>query len=168
MKNFGVIHYNLDCKIRYYHNYYSLEGYRYFYSPTIPSAIQIEDHMYIEPEICEIFTSLMLYAWVSAQNCSNILNAAVKRARGITPSAEISISSEQVSRAFILNGLLRDSSETGKILVLPDTGEHDDRLKCAMELRNKRIISEGQKEKMHACQKCEKLIPGNGYKNLRE
>ncbi len=48
--------------------------------------------MYVEPEICELFTSLMLYAWVSAQNCANILNAAVKRARGITPSAEISIS----------------------------------------------------------------------------
>ncbi|KIJ92693.1 hypothetical protein K443DRAFT_13404 [Laccaria amethystina LaAM-08-1] len=61
----------------------------------------------------------------------------------------LSISSEQVSRAFYLNALLRDCAERGEVLVLPDVGDNDDRLKLAMEAQNKLIISEGQVEQMN-------------------
>ncbi|KAF8196056.1 hypothetical protein BJ912DRAFT_125465 [Pholiota molesta] len=153
-----------DCKIRYYHNYYSQNGIRHFYDSYLPRAIQIEDHAYIETELCELFTSLMLFGWVSSQNCANILNASIDRHDSTN---SLSINSEQVYRAFVMNGLLRDCSETGNPLVLPDIGDNDTRLKCPMDLRNKKMILVGQQEKMHACEKCEKFIEGSGYKGLR-
>lgn len=159
--------FNLACKVRFYHNYYVADTNRYFYNSDVPSYIQLEDHTYIQSELCELFTSLMLFAWVSSQNCANILNASVKRLSALSDvTGALSISSEQVFRAFVLNGLLRDCAERGSPLILPDLGDHDDRLKCAIELRNQRMISEGQPQKMHACMKCEKFIEGPGYKGL--
>ncbi|KAF8158822.1 hypothetical protein BJ912DRAFT_866425 [Pholiota molesta] len=155
------------CKIRYYHNYYTQDGTRHYYSSEVPASIQIEDHAFIESELCELFTSFMLFAWVSSQNCANILNASITRRSIELGSDDLSISSEQVFRAFTFNALMHDCSESGNALSLPDIGDHDARLKCAMELRNKKMISAGQKEKMHACTKCEKFINGTGYKNLR-
>jgi hypothetical protein len=81
----------------------------------------------------------------------------------IMPDTTTSLSSEQVWHVFFLHSLLRDSLEFGKPLVLPDTGDHDERLKCALELRNQRILRYGQREKMHACSVCKKFIPGSGY-----
>lgn len=144
-----------------------MDGTRQFYSTPIPQHIQIEDHAYIEADLCELFSDFMLFAWVSAQNCSNIMNAAIKRNCRDEQCKTLFISSEQVSRAFYLNALLRDSAERGEALVLPDIGDNDDRLKLAMEVRNKRIISQGQLEQMHACSKCERFLPGNGYNGLR-
>ncbi|KAF9538564.1 hypothetical protein CPC08DRAFT_824622 [Agrocybe pediades] len=160
-----------DCKIRYYHNYYTDDNIRIFYSPEIPRVVQIEDHAFVETELCELFTSLMLFAWVSSQNCANILNASVKRTSTVSSntSDDLSISSEQVFRAFVLNGLLRECYEQGTTLLLPDLGDHDDRLKAAMELRTRNIIAHGQKERMHACNKCEKPLPleGSGHCGLQ-
>jgi len=81
----------------------------------------------------------------------------------IMPDTTTSLSSEQVWHAFFLHSLLRDSLERGKPLVLPDKGDHDNRLKCALELRNQCILRYGQREKMHACSVCEKFIPGLGH-----
>lgn len=159
------------CEIRHYPNYYVHEGFRQFYTSDIPKAIQIEDHAYVEPEVCELYTSLMLLAWVSQQNCSNIHNASIKRykkKRDDESSKPISISSEQVFRAFVLNALLIDSAEEGKCLILPDLGDQDDRLKCAMEIRNRKLVTHGQKQRMHACGKCEKFMPGSGENGLRK
>lgn len=158
------------CKTRHYPNYYVYEGVRQYYTPGLPKAIQIEDHAYIEPEACEVYTSMMLLAWVSQQNCSNIHNASIKRYKKKRPddlSAPISISSEQVFRSFVLNALLLESGHNGVSLVLHDMGDHDDRLKCAMEMRNTRMIRIGQRERMHACGKCEKFMPGSGANGLR-
>ena len=160
------------CKVRYYPNYYIINDSRQFYDSNVPTYIQIEDHAYVEADLCELFTLYMLFGWISSQNCSNILNASIKRQ--FTPEdmggkhpEEYFISSEQVFRAFALNGLLRDSAERGDSFILPNLGDNDDRLKCAMEVRSRRIISEGQVERMHACSTCEKFLPGDGYKNLR-
>lgn len=68
----------------------------------------------------------------------------------------------------MLNALLRDSAENDAPLILPDIGDNDERMKQAMELRNKRIIDEGQPQQMHACKICEKFLPGDGFNNLRE
>lgn len=156
----------LACKIRYYHNYYTQDSTRHYYSSEVPVSIQIKDHAFIEAELCELFTSFMLFAWVSSQNCANILNASITRCSIELGLDDLSISSEQVFCAFTFNVLMCDCSESGNALSLPDLGDHDARLKCAMELRNKKMISVGQKEKMHACTKCEKFIDGKGYKNL--
>lgn len=157
----------IDCKIRYYHNYYSVDHTRHFYSSSIPQFIQIEDHAYVETGLCELFSTFMLFAWVSSQNCGNILNAAIKRRNQTKELGALSISSEQVFHAFYLNTLLCDCAERGEVLVLPDVGDNDDQLKLAMEARNKCIISEGQVERMHACSKCERFLPRSGYNNLR-
>jgi len=157
--------------MRYYHNFYTLNGARHFYNSNIPRFIQIEDHAFIEAELCELFTSYMVLAWVSQQNCSNIHNASIKRSslrssHGDSSTEELSLSSEQVFCAFTLNGLLRESAEEGIALVLPDLGDHDDRLKVAMEIRNKKMIHKGQRERMHACSRCEKPLEGDGYNGL--
>ncbi|KAF9550742.1 hypothetical protein CPC08DRAFT_793135 [Agrocybe pediades] len=146
------------CKIRYYHNYYVKDSMRHFYSADMPEFVQIEEHAFAETELSESFTTLMLFAWVSSQNCANVLNASVACHRSLMRREDISISSEQVFRTFVMNALLRDSAERGTALLLPDLGDHDDRLKAAMEMRNLRVIQEGQKERMHACHKCEKPI----------
>ena len=113
----------------------------------------------------------MLLAWVSQQNCSNIHNASIKRSslrssRGVAD--DLSLSSEQVFRAFALNSLLREAAEEGNALVLPDIGDNHDRLKVAMEIRNKKMIHKGQKERMHACSRCEKPLEGEGYNGQTE
>lgn len=71
-------------------------------------------------------------------------------------------------RAFTLNALLREWLERKMTLIVPDGGDQDSRLKEAIEMRNYVIIQEGQKEKMHACQVCERFIPGNGFNGLSE
>lgn len=160
-----------DCKIRHYHNYYTHEHLRHYYNRSdAPPAIQIEDHTYIDVHLCEYFTHASLFAWVSAHNSANIYNHCFSQVdrRKHHPSDKLTISSEQVSRAFTLNALLRDCAEHATLLILPDIGDNDERLKQATERRNKRIIAEGQSEKMHACRICEKFIPSaSGYKGLR-
>ncbi len=146
------VHLHADCKIRYYHNYYVHDDFRHFYSSDIPAVVQIENHAFVESELCELYTSFMLFAWVSQHNCANIHNASIKRsAQRQDLSTELSISSEQVSRAFVMNALLRDCAENGTALILPNDGDHDERLKNAMERRNQQMILRGQIERMHAC-----------------
>jgi hypothetical protein len=109
---------------------------------------------------------------VSAQNCGNIYNNSLgKLSAAAQPTiwpqgTNPCLTSEQVWHAFFRNALLRDSAERGVTLVLPDAGDHDSRLRRAMELRNSRIIRHGQPYKMHACSICEKFIPGLGYCGL--
>ncbi|KAG6818923.1 hypothetical protein H0H93_000251 [Arthromyces matolae] len=153
-----------DCKICYHHNYYVVDGVRIYYKPGVPTAIQFEDHAYIGQDVCELFTALMLYAWVSASNCAHIYNhsfASIGRSFGLK------LRNEQVWTAFYMNALLRDGMEHGIFLTLSDTGSNDDRLKEAMEMRNLQMIREGQPQRMHSCDVCEKFIPGTGYKGLR-
>ncbi|KAI0311184.1 hypothetical protein OF83DRAFT_1069232 [Amylostereum chailletii] len=129
------------CKIRYYHNYYTEDKAQCYYG-GLPDVIQIEDHAFLETTLCELFTTLTLLAWVSSQNCAHIFNDALV--------------GEEVLRGFFLNALLRDRAERGEYLSVPNGGGHDARLQYAMELRNNRIIKEGQPAHMHACKVCER------------
>ncbi|KAF5375906.1 hypothetical protein D9615_008161 [Tricholomella constricta] len=156
-----------SCKVRYYHNYYSDGRLRHYYhSSSVPPIILIEEHVYIDSQLCEFFTNLSLFAWVSAQNSANIYNHTLSKFSDPSTLSEASerpsnpITSEQVSRGFVLNALLRDCAESASSLILPDIGDNDERLKQVMELRNSRIIAHGQAERMHACDVCEKFIRG--------
>ncbi|KDQ58768.1 hypothetical protein JAAARDRAFT_69191 [Jaapia argillacea MUCL 33604] len=146
------------CKMRYYPNYYIMTNLRFYYG-GIPDTIQFEEHGYMEKDLCEVFTNFMLVAWVSAQNGANIYNFALAANSLCRPTIwpsglTFNLSGEQVWRAFFLNALLRDWTERGLVLVLPDSGDHDSRLKHAMDIRNHLMIEHGQPEKMHACQVC--------------
>ncbi|KAF7979107.1 hypothetical protein HWV62_43638 [Athelia sp. TMB] len=160
------------CSIRYYHNYYVQKGLRiYYHAPSgfkVPNVIQIEEHIFIEAKLCEQFTLSMLFAWVSAQNCSNIYNHSFSAAMGPHSGPQkLSISTVEVWHSFNFNALLRDCADRNVRLVLSDVGSQDQHLQHVMEERNHRISTDGQRERMHACDRCEKLITGSGYKNLR-
>ncbi|KAG6914258.1 hypothetical protein DXG01_001437 [Tephrocybe rancida] len=138
-------------------------------SPSVLPNISIEDHTYISVELCEFFTHQTLFTWVSAENCANIYNQTLSNTHGTSHSSSITpLTSEQVSRGFVLNALLHDCIANGSLLVLPDIGNNDERLRQAQELQNHLMIMEGQPEKMHACNKCEKIIPreGGGERSL--
>lgn len=59
----------------------------------------------------------------------------------------------------MLVSLLKDWRERGCILSVRDDGELNAQLKELMCERNDRMIAEGQSERLHACETCEKLVP---------
>jgi hypothetical protein len=129
----------------------------------------VEEHAFADSELCESFSNWMLFGWVSSQNCAQIYNAT--SAQSTTYSCQdLSLSSGQVWRAFALNALILDAEACGTTLILPASGEHDKRLQHAMEIRNRRMMIDGQPERMHACKICERFISGpqDGFKGLRE
>lgn len=143
-----------------------------YYDAKVPSTIHFEEHAFIDTELCETFTSLMVFAWVSGQNCAHFYNTTLRQSLypqpPLWPTENLSLSCEQVWSAFYLNAILRDWAEHDTVLTLPDVGDNRERLKYGMEIRNLRMIQHGQPEKMHACDVCEKFVEGNGYKGLRK
>ena len=123
----------------------------------------------LESYTVSITVTDIIVSRVSSQNCANIFNIALQGPRHQQPTTfpyTFSLSPEQVFRAFTINALLREWSERKMRLIIPDNGDNDTRLKEAMEVRNYMLIHEGQREKMHACQVCERILPGNGYNGL--
>lgn len=45
------------------------DGIQTYYN-TVSDVIQVADHQFIECHVIHLWTSLMLFAWVSAMNCS--------------------------------------------------------------------------------------------------
>lgn len=131
----------------------------------MPQNIQIEEHSIVDAKLCEFFTHLSLFAWVSAQNSANIFNHMLLDS---SSKSDKNISSEQVSCVFVLNTLLQDSAENDAPLILPDIGDKDKQMKQAMDLHNKWIIDEGQPQQMHTCKICKKFLPGDRFNNLHE
>ena len=110
-----TLHVPTACKIRYHHNYY--------HSSTVPQNIQIEEHSFVDAKLCEFFTHLSLFAWVSVQNSANIFNHILLDSSG---QSYKNISSEQVSHAFVLNTLLWNSAENDALLILLGIGDNDE------------------------------------------
>ena len=142
-----------------------------YYSPDIPAVIQSEKHTYLDVSLCELFTSQMVFAWVSGGNTANIYNTCMANLEHQeilhpTPWTESTrrLTTEQIWDAFFLNALLRDANERGENLTLVDGGTHDERLKKAMVARNARMLLYGQPMRMHACKKCEIKDPTTGSK----
>ncbi|KAK7028895.1 hypothetical protein VNI00_014819 [Paramarasmius palmivorus] len=162
-----------NCHARYHPQYYVAER-RYYYgfqATCLPDFVHFEQHAFMSSELCELFTALMVFAWVSSQNCATIYNNAMSKPVTEHRVSSLSLSSEQVWRAFVLNALLRDCKETDRTLEMPDGPglTHDDRLKYAQTVRNDRIALHGQAQRLHACETCEKFVdcddPG-GHKGL--
>lgn len=159
------------CNIRFHPNYYVHEQQRVYYPAThVPEFVQIEDHAFISSELSELFTSCVLFAWVSAHNFATIFNSTLShRGRSTESIPALTINAEQVWRAFFYHALLREHHERNINLVLLDIGDNDTRLKLALEARNAWYIRHGQPERMHACKVCEPCFPpGPGYNSLRE
>jgi hypothetical protein len=100
----------------------------------------------------------MLFAWVSHQNCSNILNSIIEHGGH---GYEEMLSSEDVFCAFAT--LLYYVRQQRKGFAW--FSQMMKKMK-KMELRNWKMIMHGQRERMHACNKCEWLLSGTCYNNL--
>jgi len=64
------------------------------------------------------------------------------------------LKTEHIWDAFVLLSLLRDREAHGRRLELPHKGTQSSRLTEAMQDRNERIVTEGQDEIAHSCDKC--------------
>jgi hypothetical protein len=52
----------VECNTTYYHNYSVYQGTRTYYQ-TIPNAIQVGEHHYVQREVLDMFINLMLISW---------------------------------------------------------------------------------------------------------
>lgn len=163
-----------SCEVRYYLNYsVKLKSHiREYYDETVPDILHLEEHSFVETALSELFTACTLFAWVSSQNCALIYNHALSsHGQKELVESKFMLTSTQVWRSFVLVSLLKDWKEHGRILTMRDDGDFNLRLKELMRKRNDRMISEGQSERLHACDTCEKFIPTdlpNLYKGLRK
>ncbi|KAJ3839074.1 hypothetical protein F5878DRAFT_536306 [Lentinula raphanica] len=162
-----------SCETRYYLNYcVKIKTHiREYYDEPVPDVIHLEDHSFIQVALSELFTSCTLFAWVSSQNCALIYNHALSAyGQQEVHESKYTLTSTQVWRSFVLVSLLKDWKDRGQTLVMREDVELNSRLKELMCQRNERIITEGQSERLHACNTCEKLIPTDiegSYKGLR-
>jgi hypothetical protein len=72
------------------------------------------------------------------------------------------LTTEHVWDAFVILSLLRDHDRRDLCMQVLHTGLQKDRFTSLMEERNIQIISEGQDEVSHYCQKCLRLYNGPG------
>ncbi|KAJ3884500.1 hypothetical protein GG344DRAFT_60442, partial [Lentinula edodes] len=151
-----------SCETRYYPNY-SVKikaKVRRYYDEAVPSILHLEEHSFIQSGLSELFTACTLFAWVSSQNCALIYNHALSPyGQKHVSESKFMLTPTQVWRAFVLVSLLKDWRERGCILSVRDDGELNAQLKELMCERNDRMIAEGQSERLHACETCEKLVP---------
>lgn len=149
------------CKIRYHYNYFVRGKSRIYYSSRVPEVQQVELKSFWDTDLIQMFTTCMAFAWVSGANCGHIFNNSLGKVNSsdapITTGSR-ALRAEQVWDAVYLNALLRDHAKRGTFLELSNDGEHPDRLKTAMQARNRRIIDDGLPHKMHACRTCEKMF----------
>lgn len=58
------IHCAADCQICHYHDYYVVNDQQIYYNGiSIRETLQYEHHKFIDAELCELFTSLMVFTW---------------------------------------------------------------------------------------------------------
>ncbi|KAJ3723383.1 hypothetical protein C8R42DRAFT_695872 [Lentinula raphanica] len=161
------------CNIRFYLNYsVQLKSeMRVYYDEAVPQVVHLEESTFIETALSELFTACTLFAWVSAQNSALIYNHALSLyGNKEVHESHFMLTPTRVRRAFVLISLLKDWRQQGRTLVMRNDGELDSRLKDLICERNDRMITEGQPERLHACDTCEKLIPTdlpNSYQGLR-
>lgn len=81
------------------------------------------------------------------------------------------LKTEHIWDAFVLLSLLRDSDAHTRRLELPHKGLQRSRFTKAMEERNERIVTEGQDEIGHSCDKCTRyyeVVDADGIKTWRK
>ncbi|KAF9552614.1 hypothetical protein CPC08DRAFT_595228, partial [Agrocybe pediades] len=151
-----------ECRVRYYNNYSAdlATGTRTYYQ-GVPEIIQVAEHSYMERSLLEFFSLCMLFGWLSSLNCAKIYNTAIatrhaevlNNPRAFPP--ELRASDTQVLNGFFLYSPLLDYSEHNRILILNhDAPSQADRLRPALQERNRCMEGTGQEEYTHACDAC--------------
>src|SRR5258705_10835534 len=95
----------------------------------------------------------------SATNCAKVYDMALSgretcRLGDVGWQFGFKLKTEHIWDAFVLLSLLRDREIHSRQLKLPHKGLQKDRLTEAMQERNLRIVTEGQDEIAHSCDKC--------------
>ncbi|KAF8315244.1 hypothetical protein DL93DRAFT_2148981 [Clavulina sp. PMI_390] len=148
------------CHLRYHPNYTisaSTDQRRYY--GGIPREIEVAKHFYVTSSLSGFFLTTMSINWGAASNCATTYNMAIAQSphhQAARWPFEYSIQPNHIWNSFYLFSLLSDfeEREDRPILILPNSGEQDERLKAAVEERNAHIVTNGTEFWDHACQGC--------------
>ncbi|KZV79158.1 hypothetical protein EXIGLDRAFT_820929 [Exidia glandulosa HHB12029] len=150
----------LGCFTRYHPNYYvpsEQPRLRHYYG-GIPEYIHISDEFFVSSQLCESITNEMVCAWVSSTNNARIYNLSHPTPpMSMSWSISLDLDPGHVWDAFFFHSLLLqcDESTPPTALVLADNAPSQaDRLRPALEDRNRLMVGPGQEYWNHACQLC--------------
>ncbi|KAF6765823.1 hypothetical protein DFP72DRAFT_798441 [Ephemerocybe angulata] len=156
----------LTCFINYHHDYSVHSGKRSYYR-IAREVLQIGEHQFAEVRLIASWINLMMIAWVSATNCARFYNTAIAARNGTNVVAESQwqfsgdLTSKHVYAGFTLLALLQDCDARQDILMVPHTGEWEERFDAAVsEVNNRRRLA--YPEVYHMCDLCVRWFPGYG------
>ncbi|KAF6756540.1 hypothetical protein DFP72DRAFT_846432 [Ephemerocybe angulata] len=121
----SVLLYCQGCHMRYYYNYYVQNGKTCMYYWEARRYIHSAEHVFVDEEICTMFSSMMLNAWTSGTNCSRVYNMFFAEAHRFEALLPIGYSTR-----------LKLDTELG------------------LKERNDRFVGTGQPEWNHTCSLC--------------
>ncbi|KAJ7744876.1 hypothetical protein B0H16DRAFT_1889524 [Mycena metata] len=156
---FATSRYCRNCHTWYFPNYFVQATERTYYA-GVSMLIQSSQHFYIDKELCELFSVMMVTSWTSATNCartynSGLSNEAIQPSLPATWSTSLELDVQDVWNAFFLYALLLDNQVHGTILHLSHTAPSQfERLRPALHERNLRMAGVGQPGWNHACNLC--------------
>ncbi|KAJ7190873.1 hypothetical protein GGX14DRAFT_579467 [Mycena pura] len=159
--DFATSRYCRQCNTRYYSNYFvhTNATIRTYYADH-NQFLQISGHFYIDCDLCELFSLMMVTSWTSATNCAHTYNdglgnSSVASALPANWPYTFEIDVEDVWNGFFLHNLLLDCTTRSEVLQLPHHAEsQSERLRPALLARNLRMVGPGQDAWNHACDTC--------------
>ncbi|KAF7341033.1 hypothetical protein MSAN_02089100 [Mycena sanguinolenta] len=159
--SFATSRYCRHCHTRYYPNYFvhSNASRRTYYRDNL-QFLQISGHFYVDVDLCELFSTMMVTSWTSATNCARTYNEGLSNQ--IVSSAlpgnwpySFEIDVEDVWNAFFIHNLIVDHNSRGMVLELSHAApSQSERLRPALHERNARMAGPGQDAWNHACNSC--------------
>ncbi|CAK5266827.1 unnamed protein product [Mycena citricolor] len=158
---FSTSRYCRNCHTRYYHSYYvHRDASLCTFYPTQDPILNIGLHFFVDREMCELFSIMMVNLWTSATNCARIYNEGLQNnlVKPFLPAdwpfaTEIDV--EHVWDAFYYHNLLLDHERRSSLLVVPNlVTSQAERLRPALLERNRRMVGPGQDAWNHACDDC--------------
>ncbi|KAJ6448452.1 hypothetical protein C8R45DRAFT_850345 [Mycena sanguinolenta] len=160
---FATSRYCRYCHTRYYPNYFvhSNASRRTYYQDGM-QFLQISGHFYVDVELCELFSTMMVTSWclTSATNCARTYNEGLSNQTVASALPTIwpysfEIDVDDVWNAFFLHNLIIDHNSRGRVLELSHAASsQSERLRPALHERNVRMAGPGQDAWNHACDLC--------------
>ncbi|KAJ7125515.1 hypothetical protein C8R43DRAFT_1090555 [Mycena crocata] len=175
---FSTSRYCRHCKTRYHPNYFvhSNATLRTYYQEGL-QFLQISGHIYIDIDLCELFSTMMVTSWyvlcllpcvftltlycrTSATNCARTYNdgLANQTVTSFLPAMwpyNFELDVEDVWNAFFLHNLILDHNARHLPLqLLHSAASQSERFRPALHERNARLAGTGQEAWNHACDVC--------------
>ncbi|KAF8054208.1 hypothetical protein FPV67DRAFT_1569119 [Lyophyllum atratum] len=160
--SYATSRYCRRCNTRYYANFYvhSKATTRTYYRSTDIPFIQTSQHFYMAAELCELFSTMMVTSWTSATNCARIYNCGLSN-ESVKPSlpaiwpTSLKLDVEDIWNGFYVHALILQHQESSSTLEFAhDASSQAERLRPALQARNKKMAGPGQEAWNHACDLC--------------